>query len=157
MTERPRKKTAAPQICELVAAIERYEQTYYLSEYGTERAASDEALIEITGRIVRIAPKYRQHLEQPIEITFACATSYAVHERTPASDRPFLLPMNLGQARRGFMAYLPAAVLWALPNMIDGGRLTHIEARFNAPRYGSGSLRGVYLMPKSKFDGADAR
>lgn len=77
--------------------------------------------------------------------------SYAAHERTPPSDRPFLLPMNLGKARRGFMAYLPAAAFWAVPGMIDAGRLTHIEARFEQPRYGSGDLFGVHLMSEAKF------
>jgi hypothetical protein len=35
--------------------------------------------------------------------------------------------------------------------MIDAGRLTHIEARFDQPRYGTGDLLGVYLMPETKF------
>lgn len=152
MARQKGKRPSASEPSSLIASIERYEQTYFISEHGLSgKATNDEALIEIQGRIVRISAEHKQHVAQPIEITFACAATYAAGERTPVSDQPFLLPMNLGKHQRSFMAYLPAAAFWSIPAMIEAGRLTHIEARFNRPRYGSGKLLGVYLMPESKF------
>ena len=146
------KAASASDPSSLVASIERYEQTYYISEHGPSGAeTNDEALIEIQGRIVCISAGHTQHVAQPIEITFGCAATYAADERTPLSDKPFLLLMILRKHQRSFMAYLPAAAFWSIPAMIEAGRLTHIEARFNRPRYGSGKLLGVYLMPESKF------
>lgn len=153
MAKRASRKAPLPEPCELIVKIDGYEQTYYISEHGPGgRATSDEALIEIRGRIVSISRRHKQHLNQPIEVSFACATSYDENERTPLCDKPFLLLMNLGKRHRGFMAYLPVAAFWSIPGMIVAGRLTHIEAHFAPPRYGSGDLLGVYLMPESKFN-----
>lgn len=148
----PAHKKAAAEPCELIVKIERYEQTYYISEHGPDgRATSDEALIDIRGCIVAISRKLKQHLNERLDVSFACATSYSDTDRTPVSDNPFLLRMNLRKDHRGFMTYLPANAFWSISAMIDAERLTHIEARFDAPHYGSGGLLGVYLMPESTF------
>lgn len=152
MAKRKGEGPSASEPSWLIAGIERFEQTYFLSEHGSSRGAtSDEALIEIQGRIVRISAEHTQHVEQPIEITLGCAATYAADERTPLSDKPFLVRMNLRKHQRSCMAYLPTVAFWSILAMIEAGRLTHIEARFDRPRYGSGNLLSVYLMPESKF------
>ncbi len=151
MAKRARNNALPPEPRELIVKIDGYEQTYYISEHGLDgRATSDEALIDVQGRIIAISKKLKQHLNERLDVSFACATSYSENERTPVSDKPFLLPMNLRKDHRSFMTYLPAAAFWSIPEMIDAGRLTHIEARFSPPQYGSGNLVSVYLMPESK-------
>jgi hypothetical protein len=50
------------------------------------------------------------------------------------------------------MAYLPADAFWALPKMTSPGSTTHIEARFDKPRHGSGDPQSLHFAPASKLD-----
>lgn len=47
--------------------------------------------------------------------------------------------------------YLPADAFWSLPAMISSGAITHIEARFDRPRYGRGDLQSLYFATDSKL------
>lgn len=148
-----RKKAPPPSPEMLVARIESFEQTYYISEDQTCGArAEDEALIDIVARIERISPRHRQHCGQQIDITLACAQSFNEEGRTPTSDRPFLLFMNLKKNQRSFMAYLPSAAYWAISRMIDSGKVTHIHAMFAPLHRGHSELLSVYLISESKLD-----
>lgn len=148
-----RKKVPPPQPEMLVARIESFEQTYYISEYRTRGAgADDEALIDIVGLIERTSPRHKQHCGEQIGITLACAYTYNKEGSTPTSDKPFLLNMNLRKNNRSFMAYLPSVAFWAIPRMIDTGRVTHIHAMFAPLHRGDSELLSVYLIPESKLD-----
>lgn len=147
-----RKAQPPPEPQTLVARIESFEQTYYISEYRQHAApVQDEAIIEIVGRIERISPKLKQHLDQPIDISLACSRGFDLDDPTPPSDNPFLLPMRLSKRQRSCMAYVPAAAFWSIPNMIDTGRITHIEARFEPLHRGDGDLLSLYFLPVSKL------
>lgn len=148
-----RKKAPPPQPEMLVARIESFEQTYYISEYRSRGArADDEALIEIVARIEQISPRHKKHCGEQIGITLACAHTYNEEGSTPTSDKPFLLNMNLRKNIRSFMAYLPTAAFWAIPRMIDIGRVTHVHAMFAPLHRGNSELLSVYLIPESKLD-----
>lgn len=145
----PRKKQPSPQPQMLVARIESFEQSYYLAVNRQPRVlVQDEAIINIAGYIERISPKLKQHLDQRIDISLACARSYSTNE--PA-EGPFLLLMNLSNRQRSCMAYLPSAAFWSIPRMIDTNRITHIEARFEPLQHGSGNLISINLMPASQL------
>lgn len=147
------KKATPPSPEMLVARIESFEQTYYISEYRTRGArVDDEALIDIIARIERTSPRHKQHCGEEIGISLACAQTYNEEGRTPTSDRPFLLSMNLKKNNRSFMAYLPGGAFWAIPRMIETGRVTHIHAMFAPLQRGHGELLSVYLIPESKLD-----
>lgn len=147
------KKAPPPPPEMLVARIESFEQTYYISEYRTGgKRVEDEALIDIVARIERTSPRHKQHCGEQIDISLACAQTYNEEGRTPASDRPFLLSMNLKKNNRSFMAYLPSEAFWAIPRMIETGRVTHIQAMFAPLHCGDSELLSVYLIPTSKLD-----
>jgi hypothetical protein len=136
------------EIEELTAVIETVEQTYYISEDQEHQPpVHDEALIDITGRIEQIASRHKQYLGQPIDISFGCSRSFSGQERTPTTDKLFLLSMRIGKQGCGCMAYLPADAFWAIGPMIRSGAVTHIQASYERPRYGSGPLLSIYLAP----------
>lgn len=145
-------KPPLPEPEMLIARIENFEQTYFISEHREHREpVADEALIEINGRIETITPRHKHHLHRPVAITLACAASFQTEGRTLASNDPYLVSVNLRRDRCSLMAYLPAHAFWAIPAMIDNGRATHIEARFSPTRYGSGELLSIHLVPQSKL------
>lgn len=109
-------------------------------------------LIDIVARIEQASPRHKQHCGEQIGITLACAQTYNEEGRTPTSDKPFLLNMNLRKNNRSFMAYLPTAAFWAIPRMIDTGRITHVHAMFAPLHRGDSELLSVYLIPESKLD-----
>lgn len=147
-----RRKTPQHDPSILVAKIETVEQTYYLSEYPEYTSpVGDEGLIDIVGRIEKISPAHKRHLGLPIDISLACERSFPRGERTPPTDRPFLLPLYLKKDRCHFMAYMPADAFWAMRPMITSGAITHIEARFGPPRYGNADLLSIFFSPASKL------
>lgn len=147
-----RKKVLPPQPEMLVARIKSFEQTYYISGYRSRGArADDEALIDIVARIERVSPRHKQHCGEQIAISLACAHTYNEDGPMPTSDKPFLLMMNLRKNQRSFMAYLPSAAFWAIPRMIDTGRVTHVHAMFAPLHRGDSELLSVYLIPESKL------
>lgn len=147
-----KKKQPPPEPQTLVARIESFEQTYYISDYRQHAVpVQDEAIIDIVGRIERISPKLKQHLDQRIDISLACSHGFSADDPTPRTDNPFLLPMRLSNRQRSCMAYVPAAAFWSIPSMIDTGKITHIEARFEPLHRGDGDLLSLYLMPASKL------
>ena len=152
-----RRKPPRPDPEKLVARIESYEETYYISQdRDHDVPVGDEAMIDIVARIERISPRHKQHVGEPLDITLTCARSYSDDEPTMASDKPALLVMNLSKRYRGFMAYLPSAAFWAIPGMIETGKVTHIDVRFARLDRGSGDLLSVYLIPASKVDEVEA-
>jgi hypothetical protein len=145
-----KRKAPRPEPEKLIARIESFEQTYYIGQLG--KGAEDEALIDIVARIERVSPRHKQHLGELIDIRLACARSFNGDGPTAASDKPFLMFMNLSKNHRSLMAYLPSSPFWSIPQMIEAGRVTHIDVRFAPLHRGSGDLESVYLIPESKLD-----
>src|SRR5690242_5515247 len=99
------RKPPQPEPEMLVARIESFEQTYYLSQYREHAMpVQDEAFIEIKGRIERISPRHKQHLHREIEVSLACSRGFEREGRTVTSDNPFLLPVQLRKEQSSFMA-----------------------------------------------------
>jgi len=145
-------KPVPPVPSTLITKIETVEQTYYISENREHQTpVGDEAIIEIMGTIEQIDLRHKRHLHRSMEITLVCSRSFFGEDRTPPSDKPFLLPVQLRKDRCSVMAYLPADAFWALPPMITSGSITHVEVRFGPSRCGSAELLSIYLLPKSKL------
>lgn len=137
----------------LVARISGIQQAYFISQYRMRgEHVDDEAMIDVLGTIEFISPRLKQHLGAPIEMSFACARTYNSAGPTPTSDKPVLLTMNLRKNNRSFLAYLPSAPYWSIPNMIAIGSVTHVHAMFAPITRGSGELLSVYLLPEAKVD-----
>jgi len=145
------KKPPPPEPCTLVAKIVSMQRDYYISENRShEHPVGDEACIDIVGRIEQISPTLKQHLGREIDMSLMCARSFERDERTPPSDKPFLLMINLRKGGCSLMAYLPTDPFWALPAMVTSGAITHIEARFEPPSRGSGLLLSLHFGPIDK-------
>jgi len=148
-----KRKPRPPEPEILVAAIEGMESTYYISELrGEVRHVDDEAILDIVGRIERHDRRRSQYLGQRIEISLVCARSFGAEASTTPTGRPFLMSVQLRKGACSLMAYLPADAFWSLPAMISSGAVTHVEARFDKPRYGSGDLQSLYFATASKLD-----
>ena len=109
-------------------------------------------MIDIVALIERTSPRHKHHCGEPIDITLACAQTFKDDTQTPSGERPLLLSMNLRKNQRSLMAYLPSTAYWAIPQMIESGRITHIQAMFAPLMRGHGKLLSVYLMPEAKID-----
>lgn len=135
----------------LIAKIEAVEQSYYISEDAErDRPMGDEATLDIVGRIEQISLRLKQHLDRQIDISLVCERSFSRDERTPVTNNPFLMLVNLRKSGCSLMAYLPADAFWALPQMIAAGA-THIEVRFEPPHHGSGTLLSLHFASASKI------
>jgi len=146
-----RKKLPRPEPEQLVARIESFEQTYYLSEDRTHREpVQDEAVIEIIAAIEWVTSRHKQHVGEKIEISLLCAQSFGAEEPHEVRSHPFLLMMNLRKNIRSCMAYLPANAFWSIPQMIEAGRVTHVHLMFEPLNRGSSTLLSVYLIPETK-------
>jgi hypothetical protein len=141
----PRSKPR-PQPQKLLAAIESWEQSYFICENpGHRYPVSDEALTEIVARVEWVSPGLDSHHGEMIAITLCCAQSFDRDEEAVQRDTPSLMPMNLSKRQRSLMAYLPIAPYWSIARLIEQGRITHIEATFAPLRYGSGDLESLYF------------
>jgi len=141
-----RRKTPPPEPELLVARIESFAQSYYIAQdRARDPSVEDEALIDITAIIEDISKRHKKLIGEKIEITLAC--SRVVEDSGPAvaRDHAFLLTMNLRKGYRGCMVYMPRDPFWAIPRMIETGRVTHIEARFEPIRYGDGELLSLHF------------
>ena len=148
------KKLPRPEPSSLTAKIETVERSYFISADAEQQSpVSDEATIDIVGRIEWISPDLKQHLGEEIGISVVCARTFERDGRTPPSDKPFLLTVNLRQGGSSMMAYLPADAFWALPQLIASSAITHVQARFEPPYYGSGALLSLHFASASRIDG----
>lgn len=98
----------------------------------------------------RLDPSRSQYLGHRIEIALLCARSFG-EEPSNSTGKPFLMSVQLRKRGCSLAAYLPADAVWALPSMISSGTITHIEARFDRLRYGSGDLQSLYFATHSKI------
>lgn len=145
------KKQRPPEPGRLVATIETVEHSYYVSQYREHgNWFDDEAILDVIGKIEEISPRHKRHLGRRIEMSFACSRRFT-KEATEPEGKPFLLNVNLKKDRCSFMAYLPADAFWALPGMIASKAVTHIEARFSEPHYGSADLLSVHFATAAKL------
>ena len=148
-----RRKTPPPEPELLVARIESFTQSYYIAQDRAQGLPTqDEALIDITAIIEDISKRHKKHLGQNIDIALACTRVFNGDGPISVGDHTFLLLMNLGKDYRGCMAYLPSDAFWAIPRMIETGRVTHIEARFAPTRYGNGELLSLHFLPQPTPD-----
>lgn len=147
------KRKIVTETFELTASIERVEQTYYISEHrGIELPVSDEAIVEMFGRIVTISPQYKQHVGAEIDMAVIRAQSFSRDNPTPTADKPFMVSLILKKNSRSLTAYIPADAFWALPGMISSGAVTHVMARFDKPWHSSATLLSLYFAPLSKIE-----
>ena len=141
----------------LTATIGRIEQSYYISENReAERPVGDEAMIEMFGNIVTISPAHKQHAGREIEMSILRARSFADHDPTPTTDKPFMVTVNLRKGGCSLMAYIPADAFWALPGMISSGAVTHVEARFGKSHHGSAELLSLYFASAHRLTEANS-
>lgn len=146
------KRAVRVEVHEMTIVIGRFEQTYYISDCRRSGGRmEDEAIIEVAGRIQAIDAAYKRHLGRDIEMTFIRSRSFSAEDDTPTTDHPFLLTVVLKKDHCSLMGYLPADAFWALPSMISSGSITHVEARFDKPHYGSASLISLHFTPASKL------
>lgn len=147
-----KRKPQPPEPEILVAAIESVAQTYYISELSGEvRQVEDEATLEIVGRIEHLDRSRSQYLGAQIDISLLCARSFGGETPSSPTGKPFLMSVQLRKKGCSLAGYLPADAFWSLPAMISSGAITHIEARFDRPRYGSGDLQSLYFATASKL------
>lgn len=139
-------KQAAPPLA-LIAAIDRHEPSYFISEQrGHRRPVSDEGLLEIVARIERISPALAKHKGEELAVTLACAQSFSDEGEGPSPDTPALFDLTLKPAQRSTMAYLPVAAFWHVARLIGTGAFSHIEVMFERLRYGRGAVTGLYFL-----------
>jgi hypothetical protein len=151
-----KRKSHASQPEVLIAKIEGVQRAYSISENGGDLTrVDDEAVLDIVGRIEDISRPRRRYIGERIEMSFICSRSFARSEPTRPTDKTFLLSVELRKGRCSLMAYLPADAFWALPSMISSGGVTHIEARFDRPHYGTGDLLSVHFASASKMGPPD--
>jgi hypothetical protein len=147
----PRKPQIAPE--ELTAKILSFSQAYYVSQRAGENARlDDEAQIEILGTITDISKRHRRFLGDSIEVSLLRARSFRRHEDNPATERPFLLNMDLRKGRCTCAGYIPADVFWALPEMLRMNAVTHVQVTFEPTTRGDGELLSIYIAPETKLE-----
>lgn len=136
-----RRKSPASESLVLLVEIGEVSHCYYIAEtHGENGRVEDEAITSILGHIADIDGALKRFLGQRIDMSFICARSFSRKEPRPTADKPFLLPIQLRKDTCSLAAYLPAGAYWSLPAMISTGAITHVEARFDKPLYGTGDL-----------------
>lgn len=153
----PRAKQAPEEQNDLIARIESYDHSYYISrDAGSEGYVGDEAIVEITARIERIAPKHKRFLHQTIEILFICARTFGTENDAGYGAKPVLFSVNLRKKECSLLAYMPADAFWTIPPMIENGSVSHVWATHGRSHYGSADLLSVLLASEAKVAKLDA-
>jgi hypothetical protein len=148
-----RRSAPRPVPESLTARIGTVAQSYFIAEEGDAGTrVTDEATISAVGVIERIDPRHQRFLGESLEMAFICGRSFERKGPTPTSDKPVLLPLQLGKKQRSLMVYLPSDAFWGLSLMIPAGLITHVEASFSALRYGTADLLSVHFSQKPQQD-----
>ncbi len=117
--------------------------SYYIS--ASDDVSNDEAILDFLAEIIEVTPKMPQYVGVDINCSLMSARTYRANNNGLSLGNPLLLYMRLSRDIRLFSAYLPSDVFWALSSDLKDGRLKHVEAWFDKPRYGSGKLRSLYF------------
>jgi hypothetical protein len=135
----------------LTARIGTVAQSYFIAAEGDAGTRIiDEAILNAIGVIESIDARHQRFLGESLEMAFICGRSFERKGPTPTSDKPVLLPLQLGKRQRLLMAYLPSDAFWGLSRMIPAGLITHVDASFCALRYGTADLLSVHFSRKAE-------
>lgn len=132
---------------EMTVLIETVERTYFPQRHTPTGGSTDEAVIDLLGRIESASKPYDRHVGQSIEIALRSSRSFSAgtKEETVGALGPFSI--SLGKRGCSVLAYLPSEAFWAIPGMISDHSVTHVGLTFDVPRHGSGSLESIHFAP----------
>ncbi|HEX8483710.1 MAG TPA: hypothetical protein VF650_17555 [Allosphingosinicella sp.] len=148
-----RRSASRPVPESLTARIGTVAQSYFVAAEGDAGTRIiDEAILNAVGVIESIDARHQRFLGESLEMAFICGRSFERKGPTPTSDKPVLLPLQLGKRQRSLMVYLPSDAFWGLSRLIPAGIITHVEASFCALRYGTADLLSVHFFSSPKQD-----
>ncbi|MEG8043888.1 hypothetical protein QP164_14675 [Sphingomonas sp. LR59] len=131
----------------MTVLIETVERTYFPQRHTPTEGSTDEAVVDILGRVESASKPYDRYAGQSIEIALRSSRSFSAgtEEETVGALGPFSISLR----KRGcsVLAYLPSDAFWAIPGMISDHSVTHIGLTFDTPRHGSGSLESIHFAP----------
>lgn len=132
---------------EITASIETIERTYFLQRHTPTGGSSDDAVIDIVGRIESASKPYDRYVGHIIEVALRSSRSFSAgtKEETVGALGPFSI--SLGESGFSVLAYLPSDAFWAIPGMLSDHSVSHIGLTFDTPRHGSGSLESIHFAP----------
>ncbi len=136
----------------MTALIETIEQTYFLQRNQVTGGSSDEAIIDIVGRIETATTPYVSHVGSQIELALRLSRSFPddLSDVKMGALGPF--QMMIGKRGCSVLVYLPSDAFWALPAMISVKAVTHVGLTFGPPRHGSADLESIHLAPSSRVN-----
>ena len=138
---------------ELLIEIEAFEQSYHITDHHAEIGrVDDEAIIDLSGMIVRSSDRKRQLAGQPAQVSLVCAQSYHTHPEREQPDVPMLMTASLVKEIFQIMAYLPPKPFWALPEAITTGRVTHVLADYQVGRGRDSTLHALYFASHKNIE-----
>ncbi len=138
---------------ELLIAIETFEQSYHIADHRAEIArVDDEAIIELSGRIVRSSDRRNPLNGKPAQVSLVCAQSYHKDPKQAQAVVPMLMTASLVRGIFQIMAYLPPNPFWALPEAITSERVSHVLADYRVDRGRYSKLSSLYFAPLNRIE-----
>jgi hypothetical protein len=141
------KKLREPFV--LTARIGSSEISYHLAQ-SINHDFSEILAFEMLAAIETIHPKFQRHLGKDLLISFT-GCGRASRDDFRDGDENAIYLLDLRAESRYLSGVIPSDALWALPDLIEAGRISHLVVDFDPPRQGRGIGRSIEFVSEAKL------
>lgn len=133
----------------LTARIGSCNIAYHLAQ-GNDRGFNEALDLEMLATIEAIHPKFKRHQGKDLEISLT-ASGRTYREETGGRRDNAIYLLDLRADSRYLSGVIPSDAIWALPGLIDAGRIAYVVVDFEPPQRGKGKVISVDFLSQAGF------
>lgn len=149
-----KKDYVAPDVT--VVRVEEIIPSYYASEDRLDVNtifSTEEAILDIGGKIIHAEKRFRQHIGQDIEVSIVNERRLHSKPKEAASGSHFFGTLTLRKNQRSAFFYLPTDSLWEVMRLIQSGIFQSLELRSEHLNRSTQRLLSVHFANNHPIDG----
>lgn len=133
----------------MTARVGSSDISYHLAQ-SINHGFSEILAFEMSAAIETIHPKFKRHLGKDLLVSFTGSGRVSRDDFRDGDENAIYL-LDLRADSRYLSGVIPSDALWALPGLIEAGRISHIVVDFDPPRQGRGMVKSIEFVSAAKL------
>lgn len=138
-----------PEPFALTARIRSSDISYHIAQ-SQEHEFSEILAFEILATIETIHPKFKRHLGEDLQVSLT-GSGRVSHNAYRENDANAIYLIDLRAQSRYLSGVIPSDTIFALPALIEAGRIAYVVVEFEPPHHGRGVVRSMDFVSKTKL------
>lgn len=133
----------------LTARIRSSDISYHIAQ-SQEHQFSEILAFEMLATIETIHPKFKRHLGEELQVSLT-GSGRVSHNAYRENDANAIYLIDLRAQSRYLSGVIPSDTIFALPALIEAGRIAYLVVEFEPPHHGRGSVKSMDFVSEARL------